>query len=263
MTKVQISSMKESRRLVKENMTIDADINADSAVLYALNQFSINETGLSAYIDDGDRDNVFTVELDDPSYKDSFKNKLEQLKHNNLIASYETNADNSFIVTAIVESKKSKKESEDDVVITIHGEPGHYTYNVKSNNNEWGTGGTWYGNKYFNTKEDAIAKAKENYPNAKILNESKRSKKEASDHPAIKAVKDRVKKEFPDFEVKGPVPDNYDHKEGREQYLIAVPDDSTEGRYVERMLQEIESQYSDFEYEGVDWDNRYWFNIPA
>ena len=91
----------------------------------------------------------------------------------------------------------------------------------------------------------------------------KRSKKESSSE-ALKKVKERVKKEFPDFEVKGPVPEVYDNApEGRDQYLIAVPDDSTEGREVEKMLREIESEYPDsFEYEGVDWDNRYWFNIP-
>lgn len=95
------------------------------------------------------------------------------------------------------------------------------------------------------------------------MEESKKtSKKEsAEDHPAVKKVKEIVAREFRDFTVKGPVPENYDYKEGKHQFFIAVPEDSLEGREVEKMLQRVESEFSDFEYEGRDWDNRYWFNI--
>lgn len=91
----------------------------------------------------------------------------------------------------------------------------------------------------------------------------KKQVKESTSIDALNRVKELVKKEFSDFEVKGPVPETYDKApEGRDQYIIVVPEDSTEGKEVEKMLQRVESEFPDaMEYEGVDWDNRYWFNI--
>lgn len=118
--------------------------------------------------------------------------------------------------------------------------------------------GYWKG--FYDAQEEANEELEES--NSKKESEESNSKKEsAEDHPAVKKVKEIVAREFSDFTVKGPVPENYDYKEGKDQFFIAVPEDSLEGREVEKMLQRVESEFPDFEYEGYDWDNRYWFNV--
>lgn len=87
---------------------------------------------------------------------------------------------------------------------------------------------------------------------------------EAVENPAVDEVKKRLSKEFVDLEVTGPTYDKYDPDEPREgkiQYYIKVPEDFYEGRYLERMLREVQNKYPDFEYEGRDFSDRYWFVI--
>jgi len=87
---------------------------------------------------------------------------------------------------------------------------------------------------------------------------------EAVENPAVEEVKNRLANEFVDLEVIGPTYDKYDPNEpraGKMQYYIEVPEEFYEARNLERMLQEIDSKYPDFEYEGEDFSNRFWFII--
>ena len=87
---------------------------------------------------------------------------------------------------------------------------------------------------------------------------------EAVESPAVEEVKDRLSKEFVDLEVTGPTYDKYDPespREGKEEYYIQVPEEFYEGSYLEKMLREVESKHPEFEYEGRDFSDRYWFAI--
>ena len=87
---------------------------------------------------------------------------------------------------------------------------------------------------------------------------------EAVESPAVEEVKKRLSNEFVDLEVVGPTYDAYDPAEPREgkiQYYIKVPEEFYEAKDLERMLQEIDNKYPDFEYEGEDFSNRFWFVI--
>lgn len=87
---------------------------------------------------------------------------------------------------------------------------------------------------------------------------------EAVESPAVDEVRKRLANEFVDLEVTGPTYDAYDPDEpraGKTQYYIEVPEEFYEARDLERMLFEIQKEYPDFEYEGEDFSNRFWFVI--
>lgn len=77
----------------------------------------------------------------------------------------------------------------------------------------------------------------------------------ANTHPAIEEVKNLLATEFDgNLEVTGPV-------YGKNEYYIKLPENYLDEDVLEKRLTQIEKKYSDFEYEGVDFDDKVWFAI--
>ena len=74
-------------------------------------------------------------------------------------------------------------------------------------------------------------------------------------HPAVEEVKNLLKTEIDgNLEVTGPV-------YGKNEYYIKLPENFLDGDVLEKLLIRIEKKYSDFEYEGGDFDDKVWFAI--
>ena len=118
-----------------------------------------------------------------------------------------------------------------------------------------------YGNKWTQEDWDKLMRGEDPFDDNDNVHEGVN---EAVESPAVKEVKKRLSDEFVDLEVVGPTYDAYDPDEpraGKAQYYIKVPEEFYEAKDLERMLQEIDGKYPDFEYEGEDFSNRFWFVI--
>ena len=118
-----------------------------------------------------------------------------------------------------------------------------------------------YGNKWTQEDWDKLMRGEDpfednDYPPEEV--------DEAVESPAVDEIRKRLANEFVNLEVTGPTYDKYDPDEpraGKTQYYIEVPEEFYEARDLEKMLFEIERKYPDFEYEGEDFSNRFWFVI--
>lgn len=120
-----------------------------------------------------------------------------------------------------------------------------------------------YGNEWTQEDWDKLMRGEDPFADNDDVHEAV---DETNSGSALDEVKNRLSKEFVDLEVTGPTYDKYDAdgpKEGKEEYYIEVPEEFYEELYLERMLQEVESKYPEFEYEGKDFSNRLWFAINS